>query len=836
MSKLVIFRIEGGDFHQGFPVSLEIRENGRLCAPVVFGSLAPAPNLLQSYGEWQQNYYVWGNYYSWLRQIDVPSVIESNHSGEEEENINNAANEFESVFKEWLNHSSLGDITEELLQTVNRHDPVRFIIQTSNPDLQKLPWELWDLLRRRYRHPEVALSSRGTPARGPLGTPVKILVILGSDENIDIQTDENILNNSLPRAELKLLRQPSSEDLREILITQPWHIIFFAGHSSTTEDGTDGRIWINNNDYLSPGQLRTALEKAVENGLKLAIFNSCDGLGLARQLEILQIPHIIVMREPIHDRVAQDFLKNFLGEFASGSSLHESIKEARDRLRLIEHRSPKASWLPVIFQNPEEPPLYYPQEEVPPAVEEKPIRLTKRLKILGAIALILLGFVIAIATHKFIIAPDATWATGISLGEEILISGDDSPMEKEEGKKAFAAGRYKRAMSKFKHSLDSYPNDPETRIYFNNAKAAALSDNPIKIAVSVPIGSNQEVAEEILRGVALAQEETNSNDGLGVIDDRLLQVAIANDNNDGDRARDVASKFVKDTTIIAAVAHNASNASAAARDIYTSGGLVAISPTSFAEEVRGQSYVFRMVPHMTYLADKLSQYIVDTVSNPVITICFDPNAPDNTYYKKQFQQTFLGDGGRYFDVACQLHEANFKPNTVIEDIKNNSANGVMVAPHVDKIPEAIKVFQAIKEKKLAIKLFGSPTFNTYKTIKLGGEAVEGLTLSVPWYPAENDLFSLRSEKVWQAKTNTWRTSMAYDTTKVIIAGLEKLFKEKQELTRQNLDERLRKNFEYSGVTGKIEFDPTTGERDFDKYQTYLDALIQIKNGEFVRVQ
>lgn len=87
-------------------------------------------------------------------------------------------------------------------------------------------------------------------------------------------------------------------------------------------------------------QLKYALKKAVVGGLNIAIFNSCDGLGLAQQLADLQIPQIIVMREPVPDRVAQAFLKYFLAAFAQGQSFYLAVREARERLQGLEDRFP----------------------------------------------------------------------------------------------------------------------------------------------------------------------------------------------------------------------------------------------------------------------------------------------------------------------------------------------------------------------------------------------------------------------------------------------------------------------------------------------------------------
>jgi hypothetical protein len=47
-------------------------------------------------------------------------------------------------------------------------------------------------------------------------------------------------------------------------------------------------------------------------------------LGLARELEQLHIPQLIVMREPVPDVVAQAFLKYFLHSFASGKPLYQA--------------------------------------------------------------------------------------------------------------------------------------------------------------------------------------------------------------------------------------------------------------------------------------------------------------------------------------------------------------------------------------------------------------------------------------------------------------------------------------------------------------------------------
>ncbi|MEB3213688.1 MAG: CHASE2 domain-containing protein, partial [Leptolyngbyaceae bacterium] len=83
-----------------------------------------------------------------------------------------------------------------------------------------------------------------------------------------------------------------------------------------------------------------------------------------RDLADLNIPQLIVMREPIADQVAQAFLKQFLKAFSTGQSFYSSVRQAREQLQGLEGDFPGASWLPVIFQNPAETPMQWPQTSV----------------------------------------------------------------------------------------------------------------------------------------------------------------------------------------------------------------------------------------------------------------------------------------------------------------------------------------------------------------------------------------------------------------------------------------------------------------------------------------
>jgi CHAT domain len=187
---------------------------------------------------------------------------------------------------------------------------------------------------------------------------VRILAILGNSKRINLREDKKRLE-SLPKVEIRFLPDPEHQEngkinrqvLDEYLRDKKgWDILFFAGHSQTINER--GVLAINEDEELAIDDLKFALREAIANGLKLAIFNSYDGLGLAKQLEELHIPQVIVMRYSIPDAIAHQFLKHFLVAFSSHKSLYVSIREERERLQGVEDRYPCASWLPVLFQNP----------------------------------------------------------------------------------------------------------------------------------------------------------------------------------------------------------------------------------------------------------------------------------------------------------------------------------------------------------------------------------------------------------------------------------------------------------------------------------------------------
>ncbi|MEL6604938.1 MAG: CHASE2 domain-containing protein [Cyanobacteria bacterium J06614_10] len=385
MDKRVTLKLNSGSLITGFPVILQIGNEGAPATVELSGSLPAAPHLHSLYQQWQAAY----------RSLGQTNRIEANPSGYVTNvsligDCDSLSTQLTHRFNQWLQATDFRAVQNKLLERLNPADRIRFILQTDQESVQRLPWHLWEMCDR-YPNLEITLSAPAyeTPTTIPprQHDSVRILAVLGHSKGLDIETDKSLLNH-LPNTSITFLQEPDRRTLNEHLWHPGgWDILFFAGHSLTQaashsiqtrpydatqaacHSGLTGKLYISPTDSITIEQLKNALRKAVARGLKIALFNSCDGLGLAHALADLHISQVLVMRELVPDPVAHAFLKSFIEAFSRGEPIYLAVREAREKLQAIEDMFPCAAWLPTLYQNPAEIPPTWPsllQPSLPP--------------------------------------------------------------------------------------------------------------------------------------------------------------------------------------------------------------------------------------------------------------------------------------------------------------------------------------------------------------------------------------------------------------------------------------------------------------------------------------
>ncbi len=263
MSKVVELKLHGS-LELGLQINLAIAPEAKTREVEVSGSLPPAPELQETYNLWQYYY----------RNLDATSRISAKkitYDGSIQKNRTESlrlVSQLKKQLNDWLNSPQFQPIWRKIIEKVLPEETIRILIRTTDHQLRKLPWHLWELLEK-YPYAEIALATNDyekiTSDRTTLEERgISILAILGDSRGINVAEDKQILTNTLTHAELTFLCEPKREEISEQLWDRKWDILFFAGHSQTELE--TGRIYINPEDSLSLEELSCALKKAVDRG------------------------------------------------------------------------------------------------------------------------------------------------------------------------------------------------------------------------------------------------------------------------------------------------------------------------------------------------------------------------------------------------------------------------------------------------------------------------------------------------------------------------------------------------------------------------------------------
>ena len=411
-----------------------------------------------------------------------------------------------------------------------------------------------------------------------------------------------------------------------------------------------------------------------------------------------------------------------------------------------------------------------------------------------------------------------------SWGERVLIEPTITP-EKELAVAAFAKGNYYHAASLLAASLKALPNDPESLIYLNNARIGAAE--AYSIAVSIPIGSDVNAAQEILRGVAQTQSQINQSGG---INELPLKVQIINDDNDPKIAQQLARKLGQDREILGVVGHDASDVTLATAPVYEAAKLVAISPISTSVKLANFSpYIFRSVPSDRLAARGLARYMLEDRQQRKVAVFYNSTSNYSQSLKSEFTAAVGLEGGEVVNIF-DLADANFNPGDRLNQAIDNGAETIMLAANTSTLDKALQVIQ-VNNKRLS--LLGGDDVYTPKTLQIAGSSGEDLVLAIPWHIRNNpdDEFSQTAKQLWGEEVN-WRSAMAYDASQALITAIAG----NPNPTRVSVQKRLSEaSFSATGASNKVKFLPS-GDRSGNIQLVRMQASKNRFGYEFVPIK
>lgn len=327
------------------------------------GVTVPYPHTLDlRYEEWQRTYLNF--YHTQLRGRVEESGSLVAPPVDWRARLVQAEARFLHEFHNWLRRAEL----HEIRTTIYKTREADIFLTCNCLELQRLPWEVWEVAEEftvessRFRIARTPINCREPIAnQQKLPRKARILVILGDESHLNFTKEKQALASLRSRANVTFVGLQAQENKAELkhkiveaIASAPgWDILFFAGHSNET-DLIGGELGIAPHTSLFLSEITPALIKAKNRGLQVAIFNSCQGLSIANKLIDLGITQVAVMREPIHNRVAEDFLLQFIKALASDQDVHTSLLTASQYLKLEKNLTyPSAYLIPSFFRRPE---------------------------------------------------------------------------------------------------------------------------------------------------------------------------------------------------------------------------------------------------------------------------------------------------------------------------------------------------------------------------------------------------------------------------------------------------------------------------------------------------
>jgi branched-chain amino acid transport system substrate-binding protein len=402
---------------------------------------------------------------------------------------------------------------------------------------------------------------------------------------------------------------------------------------------------------------------------------------------------------------------------------------------------------------------------------------------------------------------------------------------RDKGIQAFQQGNYQEATTLFQQAVNANRYDPEVLIYYNNS-LARQQGSPFTLAVVVSLDKNKTTPVEVLRGVAQAQNQFNSNKGLN---GRLLEIVIANDSNK-EKAKEVAQELTKDSSIIGVIGHNSSDATLVALPEYAKAKLALVSPTS-ASIFLNNPVFFRVVYSDESAGKKLAEYTYKNLKLKKAVVFGNPNSPYSNSIREVFINQFEKLGGEVvrkplIDLTATTFDAE---KEVAITVYGEKAEAALLFPDTQSTDIALKIAKEITKRnetlrtqnppRPELKMLGGGSLYKGDILTNGGKNVEGLIIAVPWFgeTSQAQSFAKKAEKQWGGGIS-WRTAISFDATQALIKTLSN--NATRDTVLRGLENVSLTASETSGYPLKF-----TPEREREGQS----ILLQIKQGQFTMI-
>jgi ABC-type branched-subunit amino acid transport system substrate-binding protein len=665
-------------------------------------------------------------------------------------------------------------------------------------------------------------------------TPVKILMLVGkyTYRKIDTETDKELISNLTGAAKPKIVEVTSIAEVINALDNNKFDILMFAGHSSTLPDGTDTTIWLTDNLTININQISNQIRNALNrrhHPLVLAIFNSCDGIGIDGQLKEqgIRIPYLIAMKARITDEIAHTFLTLFLRYFVRNRmSFQMAYQQAQSGLHPF---VPGAESLPILcLRQAKMPDLFW------------PLGRNRYVPYFGVAIIIVIAIIFPrvmdiIGVSKLESVTCEQVPKLISCYDSSILNLSGSPIDQSIQKKL------KAVFTENKNIVD-------------DVKAGKIAEKDvIKIALSLTLNDsdspNYETAIYTLQGAIYLQHEFNNNPN----PNKKLLILIANDPNKGNKAKalDVTTEKL-DKELIgrdldAVIGHYASKMTYYTLKSFNNEKLVLLSYAAAATrdenaqnhsinqltQKHNKTYFFRVNNTTREMAQLLAKYFQDQGIENVALFYNDKELFSNSF-GYEFKEAWKGKLGKFMrqdksNIGDMEHK---KIESILNQANNTNKTAILLCPN--SFIDDARTSEEIKNTETVMKLNngrlligGCSLIPAYKQESINPN---NLVAAVAWSGDINSPNITPDQRTkFESLRNYWEENLTQEQIRRISLGYDSVMVIAESLSQkgnQSLQQYLiNRTTPFKGITGDISFNDGKGNLGSDRIQN-VSAIIK----------
>lgn len=324
----------------------------------------------------------------------------------------------------------------------------------------------------------------------------------------------------------------------------------------------------------------------------------------------------------------------------------------------------------------------------------------------------------------------------------------------------------------------------------------------ITLGVAAPFtGDVAQFGLSIRKGADLMVEEVNAKGG---IRGEQIRLVYQNDAGNPQEAAIVARKLASNDEIVAVVGHFNSSCSLAAKPIYRAAGVLQFSPASTNPMVTKDSeWTFRNIYDDTFQGYSLAHYVHDKLKLSSVGVFYD-----NDDYGIGLKNAFIAEAETLgVDIVGQesfeRDTVDFTPQLV--KIASAKPDAIMIG---GLYTQAAQIAAQARRMGITAPLLGADGLHSIDLIKIGGDATEGMLITVPFLMELGDDRTKAFVAAYQAKyhddPDSW-AALTYDAVGTILTAIERAGTDRRAV-RDAVAAMNSPETGYRGVTGVSYFD------------------------------